>query len=160
MSVTLHGPDGRGYPDEHRLMSAQAHAAPQSPPPPPPATASERVIAAANALDFVIDARGRRLGWRHLNALEEFDLVELAGRNWDNAEWRLRAVVAAVVREIDGERVMLPTNRVQLRATIQRLGTEGRDAVVQRLIEMQPAPEDEGATGSEARDAFVDRAKN
>src|SRR5687768_8062750 len=97
-NVILHPP---GTPAEPTLPSAE----PARPAPKP----SSQVM-------YCTDETGRQIGWRKLNALEDFDLTEIAGpTNVANDEWMLRASVAFGVREIDGEPVSRPANKNQLR---------------------------------------------
>lgn len=108
---------------------------------------------AANVIRYATDVRGRRIGWRRINALEDFDLCEIAGGdNAANEAWMLRATIAYGVREIDGEPISRPTSKMQLRALVHRLDDDGMAAVLSLLGPQQgedPAP-----------NAELDRAKN
>ncbi len=140
MSVTLHGPDGSGRP-------ANEAAAPQAERP------SERIINKANSIREVTDAQGRVIRFRKLGALDMMDLTELAGsQNAQNGQWMVFAMIAFSVTEIDGDRVMRPQNKAQLRALVSRLGDEGIDAV---YAEVMPKEGDGTAQTHE-----VERAKN
>lgn len=112
--------------------------------------AAQRVTQQANALMRCTDANGREIGWRKMDALEDFDLTEIAGaKNADNNQWMIRATVAMGTREIAGEPVRRPATMAEVRAIIARLGTEGMQAVLAMLGQDDAARPDEG-----------DRAKN
>lgn len=101
------------------------------------------------SLLYVTDANGRSIGWKRLNALEDFELVELAGaRNAENGQWMAVASIAYSVREIDGEAVGRPTSMMQVKGMIQRLDTVGLQAIANALAEMAAATES------------IERAKN
>lgn len=124
-------------------------------------SASQRIVNAANALEYVTDERGRRIGWRKLDALEDFDLAELAGaQNVGNAKWMLYAMVAFSVREIDGQMMSRPGSKTDLRARIKLLGSEGLNAILDRLMPAQAADPAEDEAVEEAPVSGRDRAKN
>lgn len=81
-----------------------------------------------------VDAKGRKLEMRRLDALEQFDIMEAAGANSTNAPWLGTAIIAACVRSIDDVPVPFPTSRVHIRALVGRLGTEGAAAVQTNLF--------------------------
>lgn len=122
---------------------------------------SQRIVKAANALSYVTDADGRTLGWRKLDALEEFDLSEVAGgANVTNAKWMLFATLAFCCREIDGQPVSRLATRDQIRARVKLLGAVGIDALYNAMVPPEPKGEDgEGETARPA-DGEMDRAKN
>lgn len=133
VGVTLH-PPGEGAPTVRQ----------------PVETPTQQVVKAGNAMLWVDDERGRRIGWRRLSALEDFDLTEIAGANSSNQEWMIRATIAFGVREIDGEVVARPANKNQLRAIVARLDDAGMGAVLSAVM----------ASGEAAEEANQDRAKN
>jgi hypothetical protein len=142
-SVTVHPPG--------EIPNAQP-AAPAAPPAPASAPQPSAPAPGKAATRYVTDANGRQIGWRRLNALEDFDLTEIAGsQNAGNEEWMLRASIAFGVREIDGETVSRPTSKQQLRALVARLDDAGMAAVLALVGEMMS-----GDAGSEG----IDRAKN
>lgn len=165
MGVTLHGPHGRG--DGGARPVARAHdadevvsaasltaaaptgATPAATPAAAPRaaqTASQRIIAAANELQYVTDATGRVLGWRKLDALDDFDLAEIAGaRNVGNPQWMVFATIAFAVRTIDGKPLARPTTKDQLRARIKLLGAHGIDAVYNQIVPPEPVAADPAA---------------
>lgn len=136
MSVSIH-PEGQP-PGNAQPRQQQAD-------PPAPAQPASRNA----SLFYVTDANGRSIGWKRLNALEDFELVELAGaRNAENGQWMAVASIAYSVREIDGEAVGRPTSMMQVKGMIQRLDTVGLQAIANALAEMAAATES------------IERAKN
>ena len=97
----------------------------------------------------MVDSKGRRIVWRRLSALEDFDLSEIAGANTSNPDWMARATLAFGTREIDGEPIGRPTNKNHIRALIGRLEEEGLTAIIEGI----------GDLTSEAS-SEADRAKN
>lgn len=137
--VTLHQPGAEPAP------SAQA--------PAPAASPSQQAVQTANQIRYVTDSTGRRIGWRRLNALEDFDLTEIAGQNESNTGWMIRATAAFGVREIDGEPVPRPTTKTQLRAMVARLDDAGMNAILDMFRE-------EAEAADAAAEAEATRAKN
>lgn len=122
MSVTLHGPDGAG---DKRQDEPQA---------PRPETPSERIINAANGLEYVTDSNGRRIGFKRLSMMDSWDLEALAGAQLAaNEAWMSKAMMAFAVCEIDGRRVPRPNTQKELRALFQRLGDPGMVAMLVHL---------------------------
>ncbi len=124
--------------------------------------ASRRIVDAANALEHVSDSKGRSLGWRKLDALEEFDLSELAGaNNVGTAQWMMFAMIAFSVREIDGQAMPRPGTKNDLRARVKLLGAEGLNAIVQRLQGQAEQADDLGVDlVREESQGEMERAKN
>ena len=158
MTITVHPP---GQPPQPATAPAEPAATTETP--------SQAIVRAATEMRYVTDRKGRRIGWRALNALEDFDLVEIAGENNNNAHWMIRASIAFSIREIDGEPVSRPLNKTHIRAMIQRLGAEGMDAIMEQLLADQPkkpGDDPDNPMGAEAEtvdpqtQAGRDRAKN
>ena len=149
MSVTLHGPD-----QGPRASSAE----------PTAERPSEQIVRDANAVHEVTDAKGRLIKFKKLGALETMDLNEIAGaNNIGNPGWMLFATIAFSVVELDGQRIMRPKTKDQLRHLVQRLGNEGIDAVLKAISPKQAddaddpdAPDAEAA----AEQAALDATKN
>lgn len=137
--VTIHPPGDM----PQALTQHAAETAPAPRPAPQPAKPGIR---------YATDAQGRQIGWRKLNALEDFDLTEMAGAASGNEEWMLRASLAFGVREIDGEAVSRPTSKNQLRALVARLDDDGMAAVLAIVSDVM---KDAGAQSGD-----VERAKN
>lgn len=131
MSVTIHPPgevpQGQPGPQPSKHQTVE--------------TPTQSVVNAANEMRYVTDAQGRRIGWRKLNALEDFDLVEIAGDNNNNANWMFRASIAFSIREIDGEAVSRPLKKDHIRAMISRLGTDGMSAITEQILAEMPRDE-------------------
>lgn len=150
VNVTLH-------PEGAPPIQQQAPPPPAAPAPAAPVqTPTQRVVQAAQQVRHVETSDGRRVGWRRLDALEDFDLVMLLGQQSGNDELMYRASIAYGVREIDGQAVRAPATMNELRFLIKRLGSSGMQAVIDllradALAEMAAA---EGATEG------GDRAKN
>lgn len=156
-SVTVHPP---GYDPAATAQASQVPAAPAPVPAPRGESPSQRIVSAANALQYVTDADGRTLGWRKLDALEEFDLSEIAGSaNVTNAKWMLFATLAFCCREIDGQPVSRPSTKDQMRARVKLLGGPGLDALYAALVPQDPTVED-GTAEAVSEPNERDRAKN
>ena len=124
-NVTIHPPG-------HDAFAAQQM--PPAPSVPPQPSAAPVPRQPGNALQYVRDSTGRTIGWRRLSALDDFELLEVAGGvNADNAQWMAVASLAFVVREIDGDPVSRPSTKAQLKALIARLETPGLQAVANML---------------------------
>lgn len=110
--------------------------------------------AAAQAADWrtathkVVDDRGRTLAWRFLEYLEEVDLMLMVGDKAQNREWFSHAMVACMLREVDGSPVAFPATEAGLRANMQRVGRDGYKAILEdsaRVAEADGGPEREQA---------------
>jgi hypothetical protein len=145
VNVTLHPPGG---PATTQSAPLAAQAAPSS----AVETPTQRVVQAGNRNLVISDENGRQILWRRLNALEDFDLTEIAGTNATNQEWMMRATIAFGVREIDGDPVARPNNKLQLRALVGRLDNAGMQAILNAVAEEAEA---QAAISEEA-----ERAKN
>jgi hypothetical protein len=125
-TVTIHPPG-----EAHPVFAEAAPPPPPAPAPPLPAASQPTPQPRAQrSITYATDAQGRQIGWRKLNALEDFDLTEIAGASSSNEEWMLRASLAYGVREINGEAVSRPMNKTQLRALVARLDDDGMAAVL------------------------------
>jgi hypothetical protein len=90
-------------------------------------TASQAIIKAANEVVIITDENGREIGIKRLGAVERFEMLELIGGGNEHAMGY--GALAFHVVSVAGEPVQKPTNRIQLKAAIQRLGDEGMNAV-------------------------------
>lgn len=127
MQVTVHPPgyDPLAQPQPVAAPSPAAQPAPQSMPVQRPAQPG---------LNYTQDSQGRTIGWKRMSALDDFELIELAGSaNADNPAWLAVASLAFSVREIDGEPVSRPASKAALKAMIGRLDTAGLQAVADVL---------------------------
>ncbi len=99
-------------------------------------TPSEKVVKSANQLVHVVDSRGRNLGLRRLDFLEEFRIIEALGAELSsNTTYMGMLNPLLYLAEIDGEPVGIPRNKLQAEALIQRAGREGFMAVIQGITE-------------------------
>ena len=97
-------------------------------------TPSQQVIKSANQLVHVTDAKGRVLGLRRLDFLEEFRIIEALGAELSaNTTYMGMLNPLLYLAEIDGEPVPIPRNKIQAEALIQRAGREGFLAVIEGI---------------------------
>lgn len=93
-------------------------------------TPSSVIIADATASWSIADSGGRRLTVRRLTALDKLRLFKAAGPVLSqNQPWLGMAVIAYSVSAIDDVPVPVPSNEVQIEATVARLGDVGISAV-------------------------------
>ena len=99
-----------------------------------PSTPSARIVAAAEDRRSVIDADGRRLHLRRMNALDRLRLFKAAGPALSqNPYWLGMASLACSVVAIDDVPVPAPTNEQQIEGVVSRLGDAGVSAVAKAL---------------------------
>jgi len=105
------------------------------------ADAAPSATSTGNALPpgTIIDAKGRKIVVRPLDALEEFRLAKIMGAHGDSAWARSIALQAASVREFDGDPEAFINNDRDIELIVQRLGSEGFDAVSKELGEIEKA---------------------
>jgi len=100
-------------------------------------TPSQRLIAAAQAAPDAVDAEGRVLALRRLNALDKLRLFKAAGPVLaHNQPWLGLAILAASVTAIDDVPVPPPSTEAHIEALVARLGDHGLNAIAAAL---QPA---------------------
>jgi hypothetical protein len=85
----------------------------------------------------VIDAKGRKVVVRPLNPIELYRLAKVMGQAADSDFARNYASFAACVREFDGEPEAFVNSDREIEAMMQRLGTEGLEAVNQALDDLR-----------------------
>lgn len=85
--------------------------------------------------DTVIDASGRVIKIRELDALEESRLIFAIGteRAQNSVYVQAYAIPAACAAEIDGEAYSVPANLQQLEGRMKILGREGMNAIAAKL---------------------------
>ena len=99
-------------------------------------TPSESVVNSAAQIQYEIDARGRKIGVVKHTAIARFRLMKILGpENAKNEPLVGNAMLAFLVREINGEQVMQPNSERQLEAIIERLDDDGLAAVAKCLID-------------------------
>jgi hypothetical protein len=86
-----------------------------------------------------IDSKGRKIVAKPLDALEEYRLAKIMGETGDSAWARSIALQAAAVREFEGEPETFPNNDREIEAMVQRLGSEGFEALSKALVDYNAA---------------------
>lgn len=104
-------------------------------------TPSQAIVNAANQI-HTVEAAGRTIGVRKMQALDRLKMFEVIGaENAKNEPYLGYAALAFHVVSIDGDPVSRPATKLQLEALIQRLGDDGMEAVgetLQKLFLTQP----------------------
>jgi hypothetical protein len=102
----------------------------------PSESPTEQVTKAATALEYKTDARGRRIGVVKPSALARYRLLKMLGaENAGNQHVLGYAMLAACVRELDGQQVFAPNSEREIEALIDRLGDEGLAAIGECMAE-------------------------
>jgi hypothetical protein len=103
-------------------------------------TPSAQVTAAAAETFQVTDKRGRSLTIKRPNLLRQFDLLEALGSDLaENATYRLFVTPIIYLTAIDNEPLAPPMTLLQVKALIQRLDTDGFEALSAAIREHFPA---------------------
>lgn len=103
-----------------------------------PAVAPLSVPRAAAEVAYEVDAKGRRIGVRRVNALALYRLTKVLGETASNqASLNLALSVASVV-EINGDPVAFPATEAQVEALMARLDFEGMAAATTALKKLEP----------------------
>lgn len=77
----------------------------------------------------ITDARGRTLTLKKPNALAQYRLVDALGPSAENRVYLAMCMPFLYLSAIDGEAVLMPTSKMQIEALVQRLDTDGLDAL-------------------------------
>src|ERR1700733_9041877 len=96
----------------------------------------------------VTDAKGRKIVVKTLDTLEEYRLAKIMGESGESSWARSIALQAASVREIEGEPEAFPNSDREIEAMVQRLGSEGFEAVSRAhtdLAKAKPKPNKDAA---------------
>jgi hypothetical protein len=97
-------------------------------------TPSQEVVKASKELIYVTDSKGRKLGLRRLDFLEEFRIMEAVGSETaSNTTYMGMLNPLLYLAEIDGNPVEIPRNKMQVDGLITRAGREGFIAVVEGI---------------------------
>jgi hypothetical protein len=92
--------------------------------------ASATLLSGAATQSEVVDAAGRRVAVRTLNALDKLRLFKAVGADLaQNAPYLGMAMLAWSVTMIDGVPAPSPTTEAQVEALVARLGDDGLDAI-------------------------------
>ena len=94
-----------------------------------------------NRIEYETDSAGRRIGVRKLTFLDLNRLSRILGDSASNTAVLSQALMAAVVVEIDGDRVTLPVSLPQLEALMQRLDFHGIAAANKATERFSPEAE-------------------
>lgn len=100
---------------------------------------TEKPETRALPLGTIIDARGRKIVVKSLDALEEFRLAKIMGPHGESSWARSIALQACAVRSIDGDPEAFINNDRDIELMVQRLGSEGFEAVSTALAELNEA---------------------
>lgn len=88
-------------------------------------TASARILADANRIEYEKDATGRRIGVKKLTFLDMHELTLLLGNDSNNGAALQQAMMVGSVVEIDGDPIARPGTVLQLKALMKRLDFPG-----------------------------------
>jgi hypothetical protein len=110
-------------------------------------TPSETVVRAANEEFSAVDSLGRTIVLKKPGVLAQFDLIEALGDLSKNDVYRVMCIPAIYVVSIDGAIAPPPSNRMQMRALIGRLGEEGFVAINKAI--KQHSPQEDGGEDEE-----------
>jgi hypothetical protein len=103
---------------------------------------SQAILRAASTEIEVVDAAGRHILVRNLNALDKPRMFKAVGAELaQNTPYLGMAMLAWSVTAIDSVPVPLPTSEAQIEALVSRLGDDGLDAVA-RIFETPPSPDE------------------
>ena len=97
-------------------------------------TPSEQVINAASQIHYVTDSKGRKLGLKQPDFLDEFRIVEaVGGQTAENTTYMAMLNPLLFVVEIDGHPVLFPASKAEAELLIKRVGREGFTAVLKGI---------------------------
>jgi hypothetical protein len=101
-------------------------------------TASARILADANHIEYELDKRGRRVGVKKLTFHDHYKMSKLLGQFSANGTAMNDALMAASVVEIDGEPIPRAGTELQLEAIMIRLDWDGVAAATAALMRLAP----------------------
>lgn len=108
-------------------------------------TPSQNMTRDANAMCYETDKRGRRIGVVKPSALTRYRLLKILGPESAKNEPLLgHAMLAFLVREINGEPVQVPNSERQIEAMIDRLDDDGLNAIGKCLKDQFGVGDDDG----------------
>jgi hypothetical protein len=106
-------------------------------------TASARILADANRIEYEKDATGRRIGVKKLTFLDLHELTLLLGNDANNSAALNQAMMVGSIVEIDGDPVARPGTVLQLKALMKRLDFHGVIAATAAMNRFGPVGETE-----------------
>ncbi|WP_407146237.1 hypothetical protein [Bradyrhizobium sp. ORS 86] len=95
------------------------------------------LIAAAQEMGDHIDAKGRRIVAKALDALQYFRLTKIMGASSSNDAAMDLAAIACTVRKIDAQDIAMPATERDVEFLIQQLGFEGISAAGEALKKLR-----------------------
>lgn len=115
-------------------------------------TASARIIADANRVEYATDKRGRRIGVRQLEFIDIHRLTKVIGGETASNQVAFAQVLgAASVVEIDGEVIARPGTNLQIEALMIRLGLDGVAAAQEALSKLAGGDGDDDTSKDEIK---------
>ncbi len=100
----------------------------------------------------IIDAGGRRLVVRSLNAMDRLNMYEAAGPVFSaNQGWMGMVAVAMSCVEIDGDRLDKPMSAGEMKAAVARVEQDGLDAIQHVYSEVWGVGKEEDADTAKAK---------
>jgi hypothetical protein len=106
-------------------------------------TPSEIVAGSANDTATAVDAKGRAITVKRLNALQYYRLTKAMGPTATNAATMDLAVIASSVQSIDDDTVLPPGTELQVEHLMQRLDFHGLSAAGEALKKLSEADDNE-----------------
>ena len=108
-----------------------------------PVTPTQQVVNDANRVEYVIDKRGRRLGFKRITAsLRRRVLKALSAESGEKGQLLVMATLACACVSVDNEPVVFPLSEVAVDFLIDRLEQEGLEAIGIGLAEKFPVAVD------------------
>jgi hypothetical protein len=86
-----------------------------------------------DGMRFTFGEPRRTITTQKLGLGDEFDLIGMAGDLSNNSKWMIMAGLAFSVCDIDGLPIPRPTNLIQLRAALDRIGVAGLSAYIRAV---------------------------
>lgn len=108
-------------------------------------SASARILADANRIEYEKDATGRRIGVKKLTFLDMHELTLLLGNDASNTVALNQAMMVGSVVDIDGDPIARPGTVLQLKALMKRLDFPGIIAATAAMNRFAPVGETEDA---------------
>lgn len=109
---------------------------------------SDEIVKSATGIAHHVDSRGRRIGVIKPSALMRMRLLRMLGKDAENGPLLGNCMLACLVREIDGEKIMMPNSYREIEVLVERLDDDGLAAVVEalKLLGISPNVDDEEDT--------------
>jgi hypothetical protein len=101
---------------------------------------SQEITKASTGMGFATDVRGRRIAVVKPSAILRMRLLRMLGKDADNGPLLGNCMLACLVREIDGDKIMMPNSYREIEMLVERLDDDGLAAVVDALKELGVEP--------------------